>query len=163
MLTMTRYTSRQASPFTTSRWSWLRVVLFIATLSNGMLAAQHCLADDYISPVQIDGATTIDAETLIELATTKDDLVIIDSRIRSDRRQGYIAGSISLPDTETDCVSLLSTIGYKDTPVVFYCNGTRCRRSDRAVVIARECGYQDIYWFRGGFEEWKHKNYLISK
>ncbi|MCK5396396.1 MAG: rhodanese-like domain-containing protein [Gammaproteobacteria bacterium] len=120
------------------------------------------IADDYLSPESIEGSTTIDAESLIELAHEHDDLIVIDSRIKSDRRQGYIAGSISLPDTETDCTSLLPLIK-ENTPTVFYCNGPKCRRSDRAVVIAKECGYTDLYWFRGGFEEWQNKQYLISK
>ena len=120
-------------------------------------------AETYTSPDEIEGSTKIDAESLIRLAGEHKNLVIIDSRIKSDRRQGYIAGSISLPDTETDCFSLFQKINRKNTATVFYCNGPKCRRSDRAIVIASECGYTNIYWFRGGFEEWKNKNYLISK
>jgi rhodanese-related sulfurtransferase len=120
-------------------------------------------AEDYVSPETITGSKKIDAESLIELAREEKDLVIIDSRIKSDRRQGYITGSISLPDTDTDCASLLPVIDNKSTPTVFYCNGPKCRRSDRAVLIAVDCGYQNIYWFRGGFEEWKNKKYLINK
>jgi rhodanese-related sulfurtransferase len=120
-------------------------------------------ADDYLSPDSIEGSTKINAESLIQLARDHENLVIIDSRIRSDRRQGYIVGSISLPDTETSCTSLFPVIDKKTTHTVFYCNGPKCRRSDRAVVIAIECGYKNVYWFRGGFEEWKNKHYLISK
>lgn len=121
------------------------------------------LADNYVSPENIEGSTRINAETLIQLARDHEDLVIIDSRINADRRQGYIAGSISLPDTETSCVSLFPIIDKKSTATVFYCNGPKCRRSDRAIVIAKDCGYTNIYWFRGGFEEWKNKHYLINK
>ena len=121
------------------------------------------IAEDYRSPDTIEGSIKINAEALIELAGEHDDLVIIDSRIHADRHQGYIAGSISLPDTETSCATLFPLINKKETATVFYCNGPRCRRSDRAVVIARECGYTNIYWFRGGIEEWKNKQYLISK
>jgi len=121
------------------------------------------IAEDYISPDGIKGSTKIDAETLIKLAQDHYDLVIIDSRIKSDRRQGFIAGSISLSDTDTNCATLLPIIDNKTTPTVFYCNGPKCRRSDRAVVKAKKCGYKNLYWFRGGFEEWKDKSYLISK
>jgi len=120
-------------------------------------------AEEYTSPDSIQGSTKIDAETLIKLAYDRDDLVIIDSRIKSDRRQGFIAGSISLSDTDTNCATLHSIIDLKTTPTVFYCNGPKCRRSDRAVSTATDCGYKNLYWFRGGFEEWKEKNYLISK
>lgn len=137
---------------------------FFSTLLCLFLLGQgQAIADDYISPESIEGSARIDAEMLIQLAGQHDDLVIVDSRIRSDRKQGYIAGSVSLPDTETDCVSLLTHLEGKDKPVVFYCNGPKCRRSDIAVQTALECGYTNIYWFRGGFEEWKQKNYLISK
>ena len=135
----------------------------IALLLCLMLALKVSSAEAYTSPDKIQGSTSIDAETLIKLAHDHDDLVIIDSRIKSDRRQGYIVGSISLPDTDTNCVSLLPVIKNKATHTVFYCNGPKCRRSDRAVMSAADCGYKNIYWFRGGFEEWKEKNYLISK
>jgi rhodanese-related sulfurtransferase len=134
-------------------------IIFLFSL---ILFHEVSFADDYLSPETIAGSTKIDAESLISLAREHDDLVIIDSRIQSDRRQGYISGSVSLPDTETDCTSLLPLLG-KSTPVVFYCNGPKCRRSDRAVDIAKGCGYTKLYWFRGGFEEWKEKHYLISK
>jgi len=136
-----------------------RIFVFIALL----LSAGTAPGDSYLSPDSIDGSTKIDAETLIKLAREHNDLVIIDSRIRSDLRQGFITGAISLPDTETRCETLARIIPRMDTPVVFYCNGPKCRRSDRAVMIARDCGYRDIYWFRGGFEEWLDKKYMISK
>jgi rhodanese-related sulfurtransferase len=116
-----------------------------------------------ISPDIIEGSTTIDAETLIQLANELNQLIIIDARIRTDRRQGFIPDSISLPDTDTDCNSLFRVIDRKNTPTVFYCNGPKCRRSEHAVKIAIECGYTNIYWFRGGFEEWLKKQYLIHK
>jgi rhodanese-related sulfurtransferase len=132
-------------------------------LITSLLFAEVSVTDDYLSPDTISGTTKIDAESLIQLAREHDDLIIIDSRIRSDRRQGFITGSISLPDTETNCATLIPIIHRKADAVVFYCNGPKCRRSDRAVAIARDCGYTNIYWFRGGFEEWKNKHYLISK
>ncbi len=137
--------------------------LKIAGLLVISLFIQSAIAEDYLSPEVIIGSTKINAEMLIQLARHNEDLVIIDSRIKADRRQGFIAGSISLPDTETNCTTLLPIIDRRDTPTVFYCNGPKCRRSDIAVDIAKECKYTNIYWFRGGFEEWKNKEYLISK
>ena len=120
-------------------------------------------AEGYTSPDTIDGTKKIDAEGLIELVSQNENQIIIDSRIPSDRKLGHIPGSISLPDTDTSCESLARTIPEKTSPVVFYCNGPRCRRSDNAVVIARDCGYRDIYWFRGGIEAWKASNYPVEK
>ena len=139
----------------------MKAIISVPILS--LLLSQVTIADEYLSPDTIEGSTKINAESLIQLARDHEDLVIIDSRISSDRTQGFIDGSISLPDTRTNCVSLLPIIDRKNTTTVFYCNGPKCRRSDRAVVIAIECGYNNVYWFRGGLEEWKNNNYLISK
>lgn len=111
------------------------------------------------SPDQIEGAIRISAEELIELARKQPDLVLIDSRVAANRKHGYIEGSQSLPDTETSCNSLKSHITSKSTPTAFYCNGVKCGRSAKAISIAVDCGYRNLYWFRGGFEEWKQKNF----
>jgi len=76
-----------------------------------------------------------------------------------DRRQGYIQGSISLPDTQTACATLGDFIATLDPPTLFYCNGVKCGRSVIAIRIAQGCGYRRLYWFRGGFEEWKQEDY----
>jgi len=117
----------------------------------------------YVSPETIEGTQKINAERLIALVDQYRGLMIIDSRIVSDRKLGYIPGSISLPDTDTSCESLSKIIAEKSNPVVFYCNGPRCRRSDNAVVIAATCGYSNIYWFRGGIEAWTAAHYPVDK
>ena len=139
-----------------SATSWL-AMLFLC------LASTVTASESYTSPESIEGAQKIDAEKLIGLVNQDKARIIIDSRISSDRKLGYIPGSISLPDTETSCESLARVIPQKSDPVVFYCNGPKCRRSDNAVVIAADCGYTNIYWFRGGIEAWRANNYPIKK
>ena len=118
-------------------------------------------AGEYLSPPSIEGAVTIDAEQLIKLVVEHQETVLIDSRVGTDRADGYIEGSVPLVDTKTDCDSLARLIGTRTTPVIFYCNGVRCDRSGRAVGIAVACGYRDVYWFRGGIEEWRAKEFPL--
>jgi rhodanese-related sulfurtransferase len=118
-------------------------------------------ASEYISPATIDGAVTIDAEQLIELVSTRADMVLIDSRIHEDHVDGYIEGSQHLVDRETNCETLGRLLSDKETPVIFYCNGVKCDRSDKAAVIAIGCGYREVYWFRGGIEEWRAGKYPL--
>ena len=127
------------------------------------LASTAATSASYTSPETIEGTRRIEAEGLIQLVNSNKSLTIIDSRISSDRKLGYIPGSISLPDTDTSCESLARLIPQKSDPVVFYCNGPNCRRSDNAVVIAVDCGYTSIYWFRGGIEAWRANNYPLTK
>lgn len=127
------------------------------------LAPLVASSENYTSPETIEGTQKIEAEGLIKLVNQNETQIIIDSRISSDRKLGYIPGSISLPDTETDCDSLARLIPQKSDPVVFYCNGPKCRRSDNAVEVAADCGYTTIYWFRGGIEAWRANNYPVKK
>lgn len=112
-------------------------------------------------PDHIDGATTLTAEELIELVNSRDDLLVIDSRLAGDRSFGYLEDSISLPDIDTDCDALEDLAADKQTAMAFYCNGVNCGRSVRAVEQARSCGYRALYWFKGGIQEWKEKNYPL--
>ena len=116
-------------------------------------------AEKPLSPESIEGSTKVTAEEVLELAGSIPDLIIIDARIPGDRLQGYLEGSISLPDADTNCGSLAKVIPENKHPALFYCNGIRCGRSVKAVKIALSCGYSNIYWFRGGFEEWRSKGY----
>ena len=112
-----------------------------------------------VTPESISGSIRINSEELIGLVNEIPELTLIDSRIRSDRKQGFIEGSISLPDINTNCESLAGHIPEKTTAVLFYCNGVKCGRSGKSVNIAVGCGYSNIYWFRGGFKEWLAKGY----
>jgi len=123
----------------------------------GVLMATGVLASP--SPGSIPGAIRVSAEEFIELVNRVPGLTIIDSRIPNDRKQGFVEGSISLPDVSTTCDSLARVLPAKDAPSLFYCNGVKCGRSAKAINIALSCGYSNIYWFRGGFEEWLKKGY----
>lgn len=141
------------------------------TRLNGVALATTCwllvmgdaCAQEHSSPEDIPGAKKIDAEGVIDLAEKMSTLKIVDSRIASDRLQGFIEGSLSLPDEKTTCDSLAEIAPKKDQPTMFYCNGPKCGRSAVAVQVALGCGYKDVYWFRGGFEEWKNKRYPYVK
>lgn len=116
-----------------------------------------------VSPDEIPGTTKVDAERVLQLVQQLPQLVIIDSRIVSDRLQGYIEDSVSLPDIKTDCKSLKKIVADRSVPLLFYCNGPKCGRSAKAAQKAVGCGYTRLYWFRGGFEEWRAKDYPVVK
>jgi len=115
------------------------------------------------APETIVGATVVSAEELIDLVTKRADVVLIDARLAGDYLRGHIDGAINLPNTETNCHTLVGIIPQRSTPLVFYCNGETCLRSAKSVRIARSCGYVGVYWFRGGFAEWLTKGYPYLK
>jgi len=142
--------------YTQLRISHLLLQLVLVSFTSHALAEKD-------EPKFIPGTTKVTAEEVLDLATEISDLIIVDSRIHADRKQGYIEGSVSLPDLETNCASLAGIIPRKISPVLFYCNGIKCGRSVIASKIALGCGYKNIYWFRGGFSEWQGKKYPFVK
>lgn len=111
------------------------------------------------SPENLPVAITIDAENLIELYQSVPGLKIIDSRLAEDHGPGFIETSLNLPLAQTGCAELEAMAGNKDQAIVFYCNGSAADASIKAIQIAASCGYQRLFWFRGGFAEWVDKDY----
>jgi rhodanese-related sulfurtransferase len=60
-------------------------------------------------------------------------------------------------DKAQDSFDLAKLPGDKNAPVVFYCNAGECWKSYKASVVARDAGYKQIHWFRGGMPEWSSK------
>lgn len=137
--------------------------LILYVLFSLLMPLTSFAAEKIKSPVNIPGSQKVNAEELIKLVETIPDILIIDSRLKSDRPQGYIEGSINLPDQQTNCTTLGKILKNTNSHVAFYCNGPKCGRSATAVKVALACHYKKIYWFRGGFEEWKNKDYPYIK
>jgi rhodanese-related sulfurtransferase len=89
--------------------------------------------------------------------------LIIDSRKQEEYAKGHIEGAVSLLDTHMSPEILKQHTPSKNTPILFYCNGPRCLRSANAIIKAQQWGYHNLYWFRGGWAEWRDKKLPITK
>ena len=114
-----------------------------------------------LQPMTIDGAKTVTAEELIELAGDMD-LVIVDARSQGDYDKGHLPEVVRIKNTDVTADTLAAAIPTKESPVAFYCNGETCPRSADAATKAAAEGYSNLYWFRGGIEEWKTKGYPLE-
>lgn len=137
-------------------------VLFSATLiyCTGLFAAHPAeVPAQRESDPDSTVAITIDAEHLIELYQYVSDLLIIDSRHAEDYVLGHIETSINLPLAETNCKALRKLAKSAEQAMVFYSNNNVGDASIEAIQIASGCGYRRLFWLRGGFVEWKDKDY----
>ena len=152
------------SKYTLSFHIVLLVTLIITSTTNILAQETPDLTrPKIVVPEKIASVITLNAEQLIEMLTSDNAPLLVDSRIKKDRRYGYIESSISLPDIETNCDSLKTIIKDKKQHVVFYCNGVQCGRSVVSIKVARSCGYHNLFWFKGGFAEWNEKGYQYVK
>ena len=108
-------------------------------------------------PENIEGASNLSAEQVIELILSNPGLVIIDSRKKTEYVKGHIEGSINILNTQLTESDLQKVLPDKSAQVLFYCNGNRCMRSADATRKALSWGYNRVYWFRGGWKEWTNK------
>jgi len=110
-----------------------------------------------VVPEQIPGSSNLTAEQVIELILNEPDLVVIDARKKTEYIKGHIEGAKNMLNTHMTQQWLVNEVPAKDTPILFYCNGKRCLRSSDAVSKALSWGYENIFWFRGGWNEWTEK------
>ncbi len=141
------------------------LTIFVALISSQAQAADapDLTRSRIIVPEHITGVKTLTAEDVVELAMTVSNIIIVDARIEDDRKHGYLEDSVSLPDIKTNCSELEKIIPSKNRSAMFYCNGIKCGRSVVSIKIAKSCGYTNLYWFKGGFEEWKEKGFQYAK
>ncbi len=133
-----------------------RLSLAIATCLVAALALNGpaCHAEE--APREIEGATTLGSEGVVDLILKTAGIVIIDARRKADFDDGHIEGAINIPDTELTSEAVLAqAVTSKSTPVLFYCNGFKCGRAAHATTIAIQWNYSNVFYFAAGMEEWK--------
>ena len=114
-----------------------------------------------VSPETIDGATTVDAAMAKKLFD--EEVLFVDVRKDSDWDAGRIPGAVHLDNKKGvfSEASLSEEIG-KDEKVVIYCNGPKCMRSSKGCTSAVAWGFTNVYYFRGGFPEWKAAGFPVE-
>ena len=124
--------------------------------SSGVFAVEKPYA-----PENIPGATRVSAEEVVDLILSNPDMIIIDSRKKTEYLKGHIEGAINILNTELALDDLEAVAPDRTQAVLFYCNGTRCLRSSDSIDKAVGWGYTNIFWFRGGWQEWTEKRFPV--
>lgn len=122
-----------------------------------LFSAELWAGEKPVAPESIPGAITVGAEEVIEQILINPDLVVIDSRKKTEYAKGHIEGAVNILNTDMHQQGLDIIAPDKTKPILFYCNGVRCLRSSDAIAKALSWGYKNIFWFRGGWNEWIEK------
>jgi ABC-type phosphate/phosphonate transport system substrate-binding protein/rhodanese-related sulfurtransferase len=121
----------------------------------------------YFTPMVLQGIRIVTAEEVRDLMAKG--VPLYDVRIEQEYKEKHIKGAVPLTyaekskkevgyDATQDQFKLAETVKDKDAALIFACNGGECWKSYKASVWAQNQGYRNVYWFRGGFPEWKAKN-----
>ena len=119
-----------------------------------------------VTPEKLDGVKLVTAEQAQQLQAKG--VPLIDTRVAGEYAEKTIKGAISVPyreksakdatfDKSQDQFDLSKLPTDKGTPIVFFCNAGECWKSYKASVVARDAGYKQVHWLRGGLPEWSSK------
>lgn len=121
-----------------------------------------------VTPLQLEGVTVLDAQKLQDLMARTPALAVVDTRSQKEYLAGHIERAVWAPylekslkerdyDPALDDFSAILKLD-RNRPVVFLCNGPECWKSYKAAHQARQAGFQQVHWFRGGMPEWRAGN-----
>jgi len=125
----------------------------------------------YLTPAFLPGANVIGADKVADLI--RQGVLCLDVRTDAEYKARHIPGARFLPyvehskkevgfDRSQDTFALADTVKDKGVPIIFSCNGEECWKSYKAATWALAEGYQQVYWFRGGFPEWRKRNFALE-
>lgn len=130
--------------------------LLVFTVSHSTIASELVKS----TPESVPGATTVDAAMAKQLFDQE--AAFVDLRKENVWNSGRVPGAIWLDFKKEFSKDALEAEVDKDEKVVFYCSGVRCPRSSKAATKALSWGYQEVYYFRGGFPAWKKAGYPVE-
>jgi len=98
--------------------------------------------------------TTSKLKALTEGPPAKWDFTLIDARTRVEYAEGHIAGAQSCPASEV-ASQLPSMVPDRSHRLVFYCNGPKCTKSQKAAHAAIAFGYSNVLEYNEGLPAWR--------
>lgn len=148
-----------------------------AALAEAKLVALSSADFEYIStlgyftPRTLQGGQMVDAATVVSLMAKGAKL--IDTRNETEFKAGHIPGAQLVPygeksakepdyDGAMDKFDVAKLGSDRNAELIFACNGPECWKSFKASQAAIKAGFKRVYWFRGGFPEWRSAGQKIA-
>lgn len=118
----------------------------------------------YFTPRALPGATVVDAKAVAQLM--QEGATYVDTRTEAEFKAAHVPGAVLVPyveksakdadfDAKLDKFEVAKLGTDKNAKLVLACNGPECWKSFKAAHAAVRSGYTQVYWFRGGFPEWR--------
>ncbi len=143
--------------------------VFFAVASCSLAAAAPAFANE--TPATLKGAEVVDAAKAKSLMDGG--AKMIDTRVANEYAEAHIKGATNVPykeksakaadfDASLDSFDVSKLPADKNAALITQCNGAECWKSYKGAAAAIKAGYKKVYWFRGGFPEWKAKGLPVE-
>jgi rhodanese-related sulfurtransferase len=127
----------------------------IGRISTAALcAATFCAAAASAEEAPLTFVTTAKLAGMATGPSAKWDFTLIDARTRVEYAEGHIEGAQSCPASEI-ASTLPSMVPDHSRQLVFYCNGPKCTKSQKAARAAIALGYSNVLEYNEGLPAWR--------
>jgi rhodanese-related sulfurtransferase len=97
--------------------------------------------------------TTMDLQQKTSAPHARWKFTLIDARTRVEYEENHIAGAISCPAGQATAL-LPKLVKDKSRELIFYCNGPKCTKSQKAARVAIALGYRNVIEYNEGLPAW---------
>lgn len=146
---------------------WLfTIALAITSFSNNTLATDTRLAESNAVKNQFPLRSHFSHAIIIshkKLAAKFNDVLVIDVRSAYEFNILHINGAINIPITNLGFIPVLKSLRANDSrDIIFYCNGTSCKKSYLAHIKAQKNNIDNTYAFDLGILGWAKRYPKLS-
>jgi rhodanese-related sulfurtransferase len=104
----------------------------------------------------------IDAETVQSLVESNM-AILLDARPPEEFASGHIPNAVSLPISRFEkSYHRAAVLLAGCNTIITYCEGFHCTDSSMLAMELHKKGYQDIFIYKGGIEEWMERGYPVE-
>lgn len=89
-----------------------------------------------------------------------ENLVIVDLRNINEFSKSHIKGAVNIPYREDTFPERISAMSDSNKSLIIYCG--KGIKTEKAEDIIRETSFEKKYILKGGFREWKEKNFHLE-
>lgn len=94
-----------------------------------------------------------------QLAAQLDSVTVVDVRSRYEYDTLHIQGAVHVPLSKETLPAAVRDLRAKSPkPIVFYCNGTSCKKSYEAADLALKAGVDKVYAYDAGIDAWSQSH-----
>ena len=86
---------------------------------------------------------------------------VVDARTRVEYEENHIAGAVNCPASQTQAL-LPKLVKDKSRELIFYCNGPKCTKSQKAARLALGLGYRKVLEYNEGLPAWSKASLPVA-
>lgn len=145
-------------------WFQILTIIAITVISGSVYNLYSTQGIDFIyTPLELDTGSNLDADQTYRLLR-EGKAVFIDARYEKEFTISHLPGAINIPSnlSREKLMSRLESIP-RERMIVVYCGSEQCQAARRLAGLMTYLGFERVYVYLAGMEDWQARNYPLEK